>query len=597
MEPVNPATGGLVHPSRAPGPHRILAAAPTEAWWVFLAGLAAAGGAWLLVLLAGDDEAGGLTLEVVLAVAVLWSFVASGLIAWVRGPEVRLGRLLACTGFVMLVGPLLEFSSSSLLFTLGVWLATAWVIVFVLFLLSFPGGRLKSRTDWLILAPFIVALFPLQIVWFLFWDPGEPGNAFLVWDNASVADAVDWTQRGALALGALIVTAVLARRWLLASSALRRSLTPILAGGIATVLASAAFMLKSVGNNAPVLLWVLYVTLIAVALAVLADMMRARLAQSAVGELVVELGANTTPPNLRDVLARTLHDPSLEVAFWLPEFEMYADRAGRRLELGPAAGRATTIVEHGGRPVAALLHDASLQKERALLDAVGAAAGMALENARLESELRARVEELRRSRTRIVEVAQSERRRLERDLHDGAQQRLVTLSVQLTGLAKRLTDDPAAMNALSTARSELDESMRELRELARGIHPAVITERGLAAALDGLGSRASIPVEIKVDLDGRLPEVVELAAYYFVSESLTNAAKHARASSASVEVTENEAGVCVEVLDNGVGGANADGGSGLCGLQDRVEALGGRVRIWSPSGGGTRLRAEIPRSG
>ena len=338
-------------------------------------------------------------------------------------------------------------------------------------------------------------------------------------------------------------------------------------------------------------------TLIAVALAVLADMMRARLAQSAVGELVVELGANTTPPNLRDVLARALHDASLEVAFWLPEFEMYADRAGRRLELGPAAGRATTIVEHGGRPVAALLHDASLQKERALLDAVGAAAGMALENARLESELRARVEELRRSRTRIVEVAQSERRRLERDLHDGAQQRLVTLSVQLTGLAKRLTDDPAAMNALTTARSELDESMRELRELARGIHPAVITERGLAAALDGLGSRASIPVEIKVDLDGRLPEVVELAAYYFVSESLTNAAKHARASSASVEVTENEAGVCVEVLDNGVGGANADGGSGLCGLQDRVEALGGRVRIWSPSGGGTRLRAEIPRSG
>lgn len=138
--------------------------------------------------------------------------------------------------------------------------------------------------------------------------------------------------------------------------------------------------------------------------------------------------------------------------------------------------------------------------------------------------------------------------------------------------------------------------MRELRELARGIHPAVIAERGLAVALDGLRSRASIPVEIKVDLDGRLPEVVELAASYFVSESLTNAAKHARASSASVKVTQDEAVVIVEVSDDGIGG-NANGGSGLRGLQDRVEALGGLIRIWSPSGGGTRLRAETPHRG
>jgi signal transduction histidine kinase len=593
VEPVNTASGGLVHSSRRPGPIRILAAAPTEGWWVLVAGIAAAGGSWLLVLLAGDEEA-GLDLETVLAVAVLWSFIASGLIAWVRGPEVRLGRLLVYAGFFMLVGPLLQFSSSSLLFTLGVWLATSWVIVFVLFLLSFPGGRLKSRTDWLLLTPFIVALLPLQILWFLFWDSGEPGNAFLVWDNAEVADAVDWTQRAILALGALIVTGVLARRWLLASSALRRSLTPIFAGGIATVLASATVMLESVGNHTPVLVWVLDATLIVVALAVLADMMRARLAQSAVGELVVELSTKTATTNLREALARALHDPSLQVAFWLPEFEMYADRAGRRLDLRPEAGRATTVVEHASRPVAALLHDASLQKEKALLDAVVAAAGIALENARLESELRARVEELRRSRARIVEVAQAERRRLERDLHDGAQQRLVTLSIQLSGLAQRLNDDPSAIEALAAARSGLDESLRELRELARGIHPAVITERGLAVALDALVLRASIPVEIKVDLDGRLPEVVELAAYYFVSESLTNAAKHARASSASVKVTQDQAVVIVEVVDDGIGGANADGGSGLHGLQDRVEALGGRIQMWSPAGGGTRLRAEIP---
>jgi signal transduction histidine kinase len=132
------------------------------------------------------------------------------------------------------------------------------------------------------------------------------------------------------------------------------------------------------------------------------------------------------------------------------------------------------------------------------------------------------------------------------------------------------------------------------RELARGIHPAVITERGLAVALDDLVSRASIPVEAKIDLDGRLPEVVELAAYYFVSESLTNAAKHARASSATVAVMKNASVLVVEVVDDGVGGASVDGGSGLRGLHDRVEALGGRAQIWSPAGGGTRIRAEIP---
>jgi len=262
--------------------------------------------------------------------------------------------------------------------------------------------------------------------------------------------------------------------------------------------------------------------------------------------------------------------------------------------LRPEPGRTTTIVRRGERPVAALLHDAALQKEPVLLDAVVAAAGIALENGRLESELRARVEELRRSRSRIVEVAQSERRRLERDLHDGAQQRLVTLSLQLRTLEAQLDAEPGARRLLDQARQELDESLRELRELARGIHPAVLTERGLHVALEGVAARSPVPVELEIDLDERPPEPVELAAYYLVAESLTNVGKHADAASAQVRVKQRDGSLVVAVDDDGVGGANADGGSGLRGLADRVEALGGRLEVSSPPGDGTRIRAEIP---
>jgi signal transduction histidine kinase len=566
-----------------------------DAWSLVVAGIGAVGGVWLLFLVADDESVGGLSLDAVLAVVFAWSFIASGLIASRRGPEPRLGRLMLYTGFAALVGPLIQYSSSSLLVTIGIWVTTAWVLVFALFLLSFPHGRLESRRDRLLLTPFVVSVIPLQFLWFLFWDPEtSPGNAFLVWPEAGVAEAIDWAQRVILAGGALALTGVLAQRWFLASPPLRRSLTPILAGGLATILASVTVILDGIGRPSTTLTRVLMVTLTVVALAVLADMLRARLAHSAVGELVLELSANPAPANLRDALARALHDPSLQLAYWLPEFESYADPSGRRVEIRPEPGRTTTVVKRGGTPVAALLHDASLQNEPTLLDAVVATAGIALENGRLESELRARVEELRRSRARIVEVAQTERRRLERDLHDGAQQRLVMLALHLGTLEKQVAAQPGAAALLDEAKSELDQSLRELRELARGIHPAVVTERGLGVALESLVSRASIPVELTVDLEARPPEALELAAYYLVAESLTNMAKHAKASSASVEVTQEDGRLIVEVLDDGVGGASSAGGSGLRGLADRVEVLGGHLQVWSPNGGGTRIRAEIP---
>jgi PAS domain S-box-containing protein len=214
---------------------------------------------------------------------------------------------------------------------------------------------------------------------------------------------------------------------------------------------------------------------------------------------------------------------------------------------------------------------------------------------RLNAELHARLAELAASRARIVTAGDVERRRLERNLHDGAQQRLVTLSLSLRAALAKLESDPAAARAtLTAAREELALALEELRELARGLHPAVLTDRGLQAAVEALADRAPVQVEITDILDERLPEPVEAAAYYLIAEALTNVAKYANASNVRVRVALTDANVVVEVSDDGVGGADPAGGSGLRGLADRVESLGGSLEVVSPAGAGTSLRAEIP---
>jgi signal transduction histidine kinase len=195
---------------------------------------------------------------------------------------------------------------------------------------------------------------------------------------------------------------------------------------------------------------------------------------------------------------------------------------------------------------------------------------------------------------RLLAAAGRERRRLERDLHDGAQQRLVSLSVRLRLLASRLVPGSEAGRLLADARTELAAALQELRDLARGIHPAVLSDRGLPAALEGLTARAPLPVELLVELNGRPPEQVEVAAYYLVSEALTNTLKHSDATTAGVSVARRGTQLVVEVADDGAGGADRVTGSGLRGLTDRIEALGGRLEVSSSAGAGTTLRAEIP---
>jgi signal transduction histidine kinase len=561
---------------------------------LFLLGIATAPLSVLPAIRSGGLDA--LDTTAVLAVLVPWSFVLSGFIAWDRRPANRIGVLLMILGFWWISGRLMgpPTTSSSLVNTVGIVWRLAWVVGFVFVLLSFPRGRLSSLADKVLAGVVFFAGVPLQILWLLFLEGQDPANAFLVWPSKSTADAIDAAQRVIWLGAAVALVAMLATRWIRAGRPLRRALAPVLAGGI-TVLAFSALVIVQKFRPVPTyLLWCVFAAYTAVPLALLASILRARLARSSVGDLFIELRANPAPQHLRDALARALNDPSLTLAYWLPEYETYADLDGRPIALPDDGGRATTLVDRDGAHLAALVHDASLGEEPALLDAVGAAAGIALENARLHAELRARLEELRGSRARIVEAAQTERSRLERDLHDGAQQRLVSLSLELGLLEARLEGDPAAKRSLEQARREVAESLAQLRELARGIHPAVVTAHGLDVALETLVARAPLPVRLAVASNGRLPEAIEVAAYYLVSESLTNVAKHACATSATVDITHAGGELVVEVADDGVGGADTSGGSGLRGLADRVEALGGRLRVWSPRGGGTRLRAEIP---
>jgi signal transduction histidine kinase len=531
-----------------------------------------------------------------LQLAMGGSFAVAGLIAWRSRPGSRIGPLMVAYGAVNIAGRLLIELLTPLSITAGILLVDGAIALLVLILLTFPSGRFASRRDWLIMAPLLLAVGPLEVLWLTFLALPE-GNALLIWPSESAASAVDTVQRALIVGAELALVALLVRRWLVASAARRRMLAPALVGSLAPLTFSVLLLWQKFVGEMPHAFQ--YVALGATALipvALLASLLRARLARSAIGELLLDLQSRSDPQNLRDALARALGDPSLEIAYWLPEYGAYVDRSGGPMELPPEDDRRaiTALDRTDGSRVAAMVHDPSLHQERDRLREVAAAASIALENARLHADLRARVDELRGSRARMLETADAERRRFERDLHDGAQQRLVTLSLSLGLLESRLAGDPEARALIAEAKREAAGSLEELRDLAHGIHPAVLTGHGLGPALESLAARAALPVGLDVKLPDRLPPSTEMAAYYLVCEALTNTAKHAHAKSVTVGVRRASGRVVVEVADDGVGGADVDGGSGLRGLLERVEALDGALRVESPAGVGTRVRAEIP---
>ncbi len=507
------------------------------------------------------------------------SFAACGLIAWRRRPDSLSGPLMVAVGLLSFVNPLLSQVHVSVSLTLAHLFADAWVVIFILLLLTFQsGGRLRSRGDRRLVALSAIPLIVLQLIFMQF--SAEDGNLLLVSDNADVADAIDKLQRISIALVCVAVGAMIGLRWAAATGPGRRALLPSIAGAACLLLFAALLVNDLVtGSRSSALLWIAACSLVSVPLAFLFGLLRSRLARAELAHLFRDLPA-MRGPTLEAALARAVGDPGLVLV-----------QDGRP---EPAPNKSVSRITRDGEDVAWLVYDASLDDDPDLIDAVRAAAGIALENEYLQTQTRERTAELRASRERLVAAGDAERRRLERNLHDGAQQRLVGIALQLRLIERRIESDPAsAAQLVNTASDELAHSLTELRELARGIHPAVLNH-GLDAALESLASRSTIPTSVSVILPARLPEPIELAAYFVASEALANVAKYAEANRAGVRVWRTGTGAVIEISDDGAGGADPDAGSGLRGLADRVEALEGRLRVVSPPGEGTRVTAEFP---
>jgi signal transduction histidine kinase len=569
--------------------------------------LAAAGvvmGLAVLAVIVTNEELDGAGAWGAGSLVVGWGFIGVGLFAWARRPDNRVGMLMAATGFAWFLSGL-SFSDVPLIFTVGQLFGSLFFAVVIHLLLAFPSGRLQSRFERRIVgtAYFLTTVVVAPLMLFADADALEcescPDNVLLVEPNESLVTTITSILNiGAAALIGIVLV-ILVRRWRRATAGQRRLLVPVYSAGAAVILLLiVTVLLQATGADT----WTLDIFWIAslvpfalVPYMFLATLVRARMIQTgAVGQLIARMGETPRRGRLRDELARALGDPSIELVYWLPDGERFVDARGRTVQLpAPGSGRGVTRIERDGGLVAAIVHDAlDFEKE---LDAIGAAAAIALENERLDAELRAKVAELRESRSRMLRVGLEERRRLERDLHDGAQQRLVSMALGMRLARDKMREDPdAAERMLDGASAELDAALEELRELARGIHPAVLSDRGLDAALETLARRAPLPVELNREAHERLPESIELAAYFVVSEALTNVAKYADASHAKVNVARRNGKLLVEVADDGVGGADPDNGTGLRGLADRLAVIEGRLEVDSPPGEGTTIRARIP---
>jgi signal transduction histidine kinase len=553
------------------------------AFWVALWAAAVAAEVAVLRPALFDRDAPVQGLEVVFA-CVGGSFAACGILAWHRRPDSRSGAWMTATGFAFFLPALLGQLDSALAGTLASWVVDLWSVLFVALLVSLlSAGRLESTVNRLLVFSFVLPLLILGFVWLLFAEEEAP-NVLLAFPDEQIAEVIDTSQR-ALLLGACLATVlVLALRWRAASRPRRRALLPTVAGSFVLLVYSAVLIndLAS-GERSEPLLWIASCSLVTVPLAFLAGLLRSRLARSGLADLFRDL-RNLDHAALQATLARALGDPGLRLAY-----------AGADGTLPAAdASRSVAPLERDGHRFAALVYDPSLDDDPELVEAVSAAASIALENEHLQAESQVRLAELMASRERIVAAGDAERRRLERNLHDGAQQRLVALAMQLRLIQADIRKDPAAAEArVTSASDELAESLGELRELARGIHPAVL-EYGLATALEALAGRSPVPTAVTCDGTGRLPQKIELAAYFVACESLANVAKYAHASAASVHLARTDGAIVVEIADDGVGGADASAGSGLRGLADRVEALGGHLLVTSPAGAGTVVTAELP---
>jgi signal transduction histidine kinase len=539
---------------------------------------------------------------IVISAAIGASYLLAGLAAWRRWPASRLGLLFTIPGYAWLL-PSMAHLPYALPFTVGNLVSNVYAAALAHLALAWPTGRLRSRFECRV----VIAVYGWNtvqsLVSMLFWNPaasgcgpGCPANLLLVSDAQASERVFDVLSIPVgLSLSAVVLTLIV-RHWWQARGWTRRTMVALVWISVAVIALSVTQTVASNLNVAgtSLLLWGIapVILLTGPALFVISTLL-ARSARGAVGTAIVDLQPGAPPQMLQAALARALGDSTLQLAFLAADGTSYLDTAGQSVDpdqLGP--GRALTELAGGG---AVLVHDRALGQEPNLVRLTAAAASMALEHARLQAEVQAQLEQVRASRARIVEAGDAERRRLERDLHDGAQQRLVTLSLAL-GMARDQAAgaDPALRSLLESAGKEAREALIELRELARGIHPAVLTETGLAGALQALAERSTVAMTIASVPPGRFPAAVEATAYFVVSEALANVAKHALTDAAVVTIRRLPGLLTVTVSDEGAGGARPDGGTGLRGLADRVASVGGVLRVDSPPGAGTTLEADIP---
>jgi signal transduction histidine kinase len=565
---------------------------PLAGWFAMWAVVLAAEFGALLPLLRGQLDAHPVWTVLRL---VGGSFAACGLIAWRRRPDSRIGPLMTATGFAFFVSPLLGQVDAPLTRTLSYWVPDLWLAFFVPLLLTFlTGGRLRTRTDRIIVATVVAGLLLITPVRLMFQE--APDNLLLVRPDEPVASALATAQR-VLTVAALVAAlAVIVVRFGRASAPGRRALLPAAAGAVCLAMFVAlivrdALVGPSVTTARP-LDWAVALSIVIVPVVFLVGLLRSRLARGGLVDLFATIRV-LRPAQLQAALAGVMGDADLVVAYRRADGS-YVDADGATVALpGSGGDRSVAGVDRNGDRVAALIYDPLLDDDPELVQAVQAAVAVALDNRQLQAEVQAHVAELRASRERIIAAGDAERRRIERNLHDGAQQRLVVLAMQLALVHGRIRTDPADAEALlAEASDELARSLTELRELAAGIHPSAL-DHGLDIALEALAVRSAVPTTVTVQAGPRLPEPVAFAAYCVTSEALANIAKHARAGSASVRVARAGGRLLVEIEDDGVGGADPAHGTGLRGLADRVEALGGTLRLAERPGGGTVITAEI----
>ena len=598
------------------------AVAPRSASTQRRALIAAGTGGLVLTVLAfaivfTSDQPGDRLLTAFGRVLVIAVPIAVGIWFWSQAQYERFGRLLVAAGYLWFLAALAESSNSVLYSTgrIGAWVAETIVIYLVL---SFPSGRLRTTRERVLvggMVVFTVLLFaPVTLIQEripapTYWAScgGDcPANAFFV--LSSQPDFVDaWIRpvRLLLVTSVFVATAVLlALRIQAASYLMRKTLAPVLVIAIVRCLAflTVAVVMRDFGlftDGFELVGWILVLCLPGVSLAFLVGVLRRRLhAGSALQRLARRLRDD---PNVRlpVVIGEAVADPSLEVAYWMPgPPAQWIDEAGRSVALpGKYSARSTTEVRGRDGPLALLIHDRALDDQQEFLGAVGSIAGAALENRRLAAQVEASLEELHESRARIQAAADAERQRMERDLHDGAQQRLVALRVRVELAGELAGEDPGSgVTLLHELGSELEQALDEVRALARGIYPPLLADLGIVKALRAVGRRHPVQTTIEADGVGRYPPELERTVYFCCLEALQNAAKHASSSTVSITLADDGA-LRFAVRDDGIGFAagGVRAGQGLTNMRDRLAAVGGELTIESAPGKGTSVLGVIPR--